>query len=572
MAIADGSGAYRFSLHAARFSLDCLHMTRGRPSKSSKQAVQIKMEEMLWNTADQLRGHIDAAEYKHVVLPLIFLKFVSDSFKLVQDEVAADPEGLPEDRDEYTARGVFWVPPDARWDSIKAAAKQDNIGQIIDQAIAAVERDNKPLKGMLQQNFARPSLPARVLSGLIDEISRYGEGGTVKSLNDVPADLFNPEDDSRKSEKKTDLLGEVYQYMLKRFAAAEGKLGGEFYTPDSVVLTLVELLAPYKGRVYDPACGSGGMFVKSEEFVEEHKGKYDINKNPRDNISIFGQESNHTTWKLARMNLAIRRIEADIKHGDTFHQDLHPDLRADYVLANPPFNVSNWGGPMSGDPRWKYGKPPASNANYAWLQHILYHLAPHGTAGVVLANGSLSSNQSGEGEIRRNMIAADKIDCIVAMPGQLFYTTQIPVTLWILASNKQNGTGQEGKPLRDRSGQTLFLDAREMGYMRTRVERDFTEEDRARIVGAYHNWRGDGDGEYADIPGFCKAATIDDIEKNGWVLTPGRYVGAGAKVEDVEPFAEKMARLSAEISQQFAESDRLRKAIKQNLEKLGYGG
>lgn len=545
-------------------------MTRGRPSKGSKNAPPPKMEEVLWNTADQLRGHIDAAEYKHVVLPLIFLKFVSDSFKLVYDEVAAEPDGLPDDIDEYVARGAFWVPPEARWDSIKAAAKQDNIGQIIDQAIAAVERDNKPLKGMLQQNFARPSLPARVLSGLIDEISRYGEGGTVQSLNDAPTDLFNPDDPL--PEKKTDLLGEVYQYMLKRFAAAEGKLGGEFYTPDSVVLTLVELLAPYKGRVYDPACGSGGMFVKSEEFVEEHSGRKDINKSARDNISIYGQESNHTTWKLARMNLAIRRIEADIRHGDTFHHDLHPDLRADYVIANPPFNVSNWGGPMSGDPRWKYGTPPASNANYAWLQHILYHLAPHGTAGVVLANGSLSSNQSGEGEIRRNMIAADKIDCIVAMPGQLFYTTQIPVTLWILASNKQNGTGQEGKPLRDRSGQTLFIDAREMGYMRTRVERDFTEEDRARIVGAYHNWRGDGDGEYADIPGFCKAATIDDIEKNGWVLTPGRYVGAGAKEEDAEPFAEKMARLSAELNEQFAESDRLQAVIKQNLERLGYGG
>ena len=301
-----------------------------------------------------------------------------------------------------------------------------------------------------------------MLSGLIDEISRYGEGGTIKNLNDASSNLSGAEDDSQKSEKKTDLLGEVYQYMLKRFAAAEGKLGGEFYTPDSVVLTLVELLAPYKGRVYDPACGSGGMFVKSEEFVEGHKGKKDINKSARDNISIYGQESNHTTWKLARMNLAIRRIEADIQHGDTFDQDLHPDLRADYVIANPPFNVSNWGGPMSGDPRWKYGTPPASNANYAWLQHILYHLAPNGTAGVVLANGSLSSNQSGEGDIRKEMVAVskddknkgDKVDCIIAMPGQLFYTTQIPVSLWLLANSKKNGTGQDGRPLRDRGSTT----------------------------------------------------------------------------------------------------------------------
>lgn len=546
-------------------------MTRGRPSKGGKQVAAPKMEEVLWNTADQLRGHIDAAEYKHVVLPLIFLKFVSDSFKLAQDEIAADPEGLPEDRDEYLMRGVFWVPPEARWDTLKASAKHDNIGQLIDQAIAAIERDNKPLKGMLQQNFARPSLPARVLSGLIDEISRYGEGGTVKSLNDAPADLDSTEETSQ-GEKKTDLLGEVYQYMLKRFAAAEGKLGGEFYTPDSVVLTLVELLAPYKGRVYDPACGSGGMFVKSEEFVEQHKGAYDINKNARDNISIYGQESNHTTWKLARMNLAIRRIEADIRHGDTFHHDLHPDLRADYVLANPPFNVSNWGGPMSGDPRWKYGTPPASNANYAWLQHILYHLAPHGTAGVVLANGSLSSNQSGEGEIRKEMIKAGKIDCIVAMPGQLFYTTQIPVSLWVLANNKQNGKGQGGRPLSDRNGQVLFIDARELGYMKSRVERDLTPEDRARIVGAYHNWRGDGDGEYKDIPGFCKVANIDDIEKNGWVLTPGRYVGTAAKEDDGEPFAGKMTRLSAELRELFTESDRLQAVIKANLEKLGYGG
>ena len=541
-------------------------MTQARPRKNASTPSP-RMEEVLWNTADQLRGHIDAAEYKHVVLPLIFLKFVSDSFRLVYNEVAADPEGLPEDLDEYVARGAFWVPPEARWDSIKAAAKQDDIGQRIDQAIAAIERDNKPLKGMLQQNFARPSLPTRVLSGLIDEISRYGEGGTIKQLDDQ-----QPGEASAASqpEQKTDLLGEVYQYMLKRFAAAEGKLGGEFYTPDSVVLTLVELLAPYKGRVYDPACGSGGIFVKSEEFVSEHTGRKDLNKSARDNISVYGQESNHTTWKLARMNLAIRRIEADIRHGDTFHHDLHPDLRADYVLANPPFNVSNWGGPMSGDARWRYGTPPASNANYAWLQHILYHLAPSGAAGVVLANGSLSSNQSGEGDIRRNMIAADKVDCIVAMPGQLFFTTQIPVSLWILANNKQSGKGQEGRPLRDRSGQTLFIDARELGYMKTRVERDLTPDDRARIVAAYHNWRGEG--EYADVPGFCRSATIDDIEKNGWVLTPGRYVGAAAREEDSEPFGEKMARLSAELRGQFAESERLQAEISKNLDKLGYGG
>lgn len=539
-------------------------MTRGRPAKSGKTAPQPNIEEVLWNTADQLRGHIDAAEYKHVVLPLIFLKYVSDSFKLVQDEVAAEPDGLPEDMDEYVARGVFWVPSEARWDTLKAAAKQDDIGKQIDGAINALERDNKALKGILQQNFARPSLPPRVLSGLIDEISRYGEGGSIKAVPGEDAGLFAEATADAQEKKESDLLGTVYQYMLRRFAAAEGKLGGEFYTPDSVVLTLVEMLAPYRGRVYDPACGSGGMFVQSEKFVEHHRGRIG-------DIAIYGQESNHTTWKLARMNLAIRRIETDIRHGDTFHHDLHPDLRADYVLANPPFNVSNWGGPMGGDPRWRYGTPPASNANYAWLQHILYHLAPNGTAGVVLANGSLSSNQSGEGVIRQNMVSADKVDCIVAMPGQLFYTTQIPVSLWLLANNKQNGKGQEGRPLRDRSGQVLFIDARELGYMKTRVERDLSTEDRARITAAYHNWRGDGEGEYVDIPGFCKAATIDDIEKNDWVLTPGRYVGSAPKEEDSEPFGEKMERLSAELRGQFAESERLQAVIKENLRRLGYG-
>ncbi|WP_102128532.1 type I restriction-modification system subunit M [Deinococcus planocerae] len=537
-------------------------MTRARTTRGG--TIGPSLEELLWNTADQLRGHIDAAEYKHVVLPLIFLKYVSDSFQLVYNEVAADEYSDPEDVDEYTARGVFWVPREARWDTLKAGAKQDDIGKQIDDAMKALERENpRQLGDMLPKNYSRPSLPPRVLSGLIDKISEYGTGGTTGAPT-APGNLFDEEGEA-KQEKESDLLGRVYEYMLGRFAAAEGKLGGEFYTPRSVVQTLVELLAPYKGRVYDPACGSGGMFIRSEEFVEAHRGRLG-------DIVIYGQESNYTTWKLARMNLAIRRIEADIKNGDTFHQDLHPDLRADYVLANPPFNISNWGGPLSGDRRWRYGTPPASNANYAWLQHILYHLAPNGTAGVVLANGSLSSNQSGEGVIRQNMISADKVDCIVAMPGQLFYTTQIPVSLWILANNKQNGRGQEGRPLRDRSGQVLFIDARELGYMRTRVERDLTPDDRAKITRAYHNWRGDGDGEYEDIPGFCKAATIDDIEKNGWVLTPGRYVGAAAKEEDSEPFGEKMARLSSELRRQFDESDRLQDLIKKNLEKLGYGG
>lgn len=540
-------------------------MTASTRKTKSKATAPARLEEVLWNTADQLRGHMDAAEYKHVVLGLVFLKYISDAFSTLHARLTAEvDEETAEDRDEYLAEGVFWVPREARWDKLKDNAKQPDIGKRVDEAMAALERENpRQLKGMLPTGYARPSLPARVIGGLIDEISKYGTGGTV---SDAAGDLFTSDQPAQKAE--ADLLGRVYQYMLGRFAAAEGKLGGEFYTPDSVVQTLVEMLAPYKGRVYDPACGSGGMFVQSEKFVEAHKGRIG-------DIAIYGQESNHTTWKLARMNLAIRRIDADLgkENADTFHQDLHPDLRADYVLANPPFNVSNWGGErLQGDPRWKYGTPPVGNANYGWLQHILHHLAPNGTAGVVLANGSLSSNQSGEGEIRRNLIAADKVDCIVAMPGQLFYTTQIPVSLWFLANNKQNGKGQEGRTLRDRSGQVLFIDARELGYMRTRTERDLSPEDRARITSAYHNWRGDGGGEYEDVPGFCKVANIDEIEKNGWVLTPGRYVGVAAKEEDSEPFGEKMTRLSAELRDQFAESDRLQAVIRANLEKLGYGG
>ncbi|MFN4249452.1 type I restriction-modification system subunit M [Deinococcus sp.] len=538
-------------------------MTRGTKRAARAPSAQPRIEEVLWSTADQLRGHMDAAEYKHVVLGLVFLKYISDAFTTLYDKLKAEEgEETAEDRDEYLAEGVFWVPREARWDTLKDHAREATIGSLVDRAMAALEKENaKQLGGMLPTGYARPSLPHRVIGGLIDEISKYGTGGTV---SDNSGDLFS---DQPALKAETDLLGKVYQYMLGRFAAAEGKLGGEFYTPDSVVQTMVEMLAPYKGRVYDPACGSGGMFVQSEKFVEAHKGRIG-------DIAVYGQESNYTTWKLARMNLAIRRIDADLgkENGDTFHQDLHPDLRADYVLANPPFNISNWGGErLQSDPRWRYGAPPAGNANYAWLQHILYHLAPSGTAGVVLANGSLSSGQSGEGEIRKRMLAADKVDCIVAMPGQLFYTTQIPVSLWILANNKQSGTGQEGRPLRDRSGQVLFIDARELGYMRTRTERDLTDEDRARIVQAYHNWRGDGDGEYEDVPGFCKAATIDDLEKNGWVLTPGRYVGAAPKEEDSEPFAEKMTRLSGELRAQFAESDRLQAVIKANLDRLGYG-
>ncbi|WP_299428190.1 SAM-dependent methyltransferase [uncultured Meiothermus sp.] len=363
------------------------------------------------------------------------------------------------------------------------------------------------------------------------------------------------------------MLGQVYEYFLSKFASAEGKLGGEFYTPQSVVRVIVEMLAPYKGRVYDPCCGSGGMFVSSEKFVEAHGGRLG-------DISVFGQESNPTTWRLAKMNLAIRGIEANLgpHNADTFHQNLHPDLRADYILANPPFNISDWGGErLRQDKRWQFGAPPVGNANYAWVQHMVYHLAPNGVAGFVLANGSLSSNTSGEGEIRKAIIEADLVDCIVALPGQLFYTTQIPVSLWFIAKNKKNGRGMEGKILRNRSGQTLFIDARKLGYMETRVNRNLSDSEIARIASTYHNWRGDGAGEYADVAGFCKSATTEEIKGHGYVLTPGRYVGAEAVEDDGEPFDQKMQRLTKTLNEQFALGAKLEAQIRENLRRLGYG-
>ncbi|KXB96838.1 MAG: N-6 DNA methylase [Chlorobi bacterium NICIL-2] len=515
------------------------------PKTKVNNGANLGFEQQLWRAADALRSNMDAAEYKHVVLGLIFLKYISDAFeeKHMQLEAERANGADPEDPDEYRAVNIFWVPKEARWSYLKANARQPSIGKIIDDAMIAIERDNPSLKGVLPKDYARPTLDKERLGRLIDLIGNIGLG-----------------DHQNRSK---DILGRVYEYFLAQFASAEGKRGGQFYTPRCIVRVLVEMLAPYKGRVYDPCCGSGGMFVQSEKFIEEHGGKIG-------DISIYGQESNPTTWRLAKMNLAIRGIDANMgkEHADTFHRDLHPDLRADYILANPPFNDSDWGGDLlREDKRWKFGTPPASNANFAWVQHIIYHLAPTGFAGFVLANGSMSSNQSGEGEIRKNIIEADLVDCMVALPGQLFYSTQIPVCLWLIARDKKNGR------FRDRRGQTLFIDARSLGTMIDRVHRELTDEDIRKIADTYHAWRGDPDCtiKYEDVPGFCKSATLDDIRKHGYILTPGRYVGAAPKQEDDEPFDVKMKRLTTQLREQMETSARLDKIIWENLKEIGYG-
>ncbi len=514
--------------------------------KSAATAAPLGLEQKLWAAADALRNNMDAAEYKHVVLGLIFLKYISDAFEAKHAELAAQvKEGADaEDPDEYRAASIFWVPKEARWSHLKANAPQPTIGKLVDDAMAAIERDNPTLKGVLPKEYARPGLDQSRLGQIINLVSDIALGDEASRAKDT--------------------LGRVYEYFLSQFASAEGKKGGQFYTPTHVVRVLVEMLAPYKGRVYDPCCGSGGMFVQSEKFIEAHAGRLG-------DISIYGQESNYTTWRLAKMNLAIRGIDAQIGHGDTFHNHAHPDLKADYVLANPPFNDSDWRGELlREDQRWQYGVPPAGNANFAWVQHFIHHLAPTGLAGFVLANGSMSSNQSGEGEIRKAIIEADLVDCMVALPGQLFYSTQIPVCLWFLARDKKNGP--KNQQWRDRRGETLFIDARKLGTMADRTHRELTDADIAKVAGTYHAWRGDKDaGEYADVPGYCKAAKIEDIRKHGHVLTPGRYVGAEAVEDDGEPFEEKMKRLTATLREQQAEAAKLDAAIAANLKELGYG-
>ena len=543
---------------------------------AANNGATLGFEAKLWQAADKLRNNMDAAEYKHVVLGLIFLKYISDAFEEHRAKLVAEQESGadPEDPDEYRAFNVFWVPREARWSHLQANAKQPTIGRLIDDAMVAIERDNKSLKGVLPKDYARPTLDKQRLGELIDLVATIGLGSAEN--------------------RSKDILGRVYEYFLAQFASAEGKKGGQFYTPRCVVQVLVEMLAPYKGRVYDPCCGSGGMFVQSERFIEEHGGKIG-------DISIYGQESNATTWRLAKMNLAIRGIDANLgpEPADSFHRDLHPDLKADYVLANPPFNSSDWGGErLREDKRWKYGVPPVGNANFAWVQHFIHHLSPTGLAGFVLANGSMSSNTSGEGDIRKAIVEADLVDCMVALPGQLFYSTQIPVCLWFLARDKRNGR------FRDRRGQVLFIDARKLGTMIDRVHRELTAEDIRKIADTYHAWRGDGAiagtgpqttgaqgggatdagsgpvgahgraplREYHDIPGFCKSATLEEIRANGHILTPGRYVGVEQVEDDGEPFEEKMRRLVATLRAQTDEAAKLDQAIWANLKELGYGG
>ena len=548
-------------------------------TKPADNGATTGYEAELWRMADALRGSMDAAEYKHVVLGLIFLKYISDAFEerhaRLEGERAQGAD--PEDPDEYRAENIFWVPPEARWTHLQAQARQPTIGQLVDDAMDGIERDNPVLKDVLPKNYARPALDKQRLGQLIDRISNIKVG----------------DEDARSK----DVLGRVYEYFLSQFASAEGKKGGEFYTPRCVVKLLVEMLEPYQGRVYDPCCGSSGMFVQSVEFIRAHAtGNGNGRKAPKGSktdISIYGQESNHTTWRLAKMNLAIRGIEGQIDHGDSFHDDRHPDLKADFILANPPFNVSDWGGErLVDDKRWQYGTPPKGNANFGWVQHMVHHLAPRGIAGFVLANGSMSSSQSGEGEIRKNLIEADLVDCMVALPGQLFYSTQIPACLWFLARDRRGGK------FRDRTGEVLFIDARKLGRMVDRTHRELTDEDVSRIANTYHTWRsnlplplgegrgegkspspstgegwGEGEGEkpYTDIPGFCKSATLEEVRKHGHVLTPGRYVGAEAQEEDEEPFEDKMKRLTAQLFEQQAEAAKLDDAIADNLKTLGFG-
>ncbi|RXA20842.1 SAM-dependent DNA methyltransferase [Methanosarcina sp. MSH10X1] len=510
---------------------------------SNGNGANLGFEEKLWQAADKLRNNMDAAEYKHVVLGLIFLKYISDAFEEMHDELLAEVvDGAdPEDPEEYLAENVFWVPPEARWNHLERSAKQPTIGKIVDDAMTAIERDNNTLKGVLPKNYAREGLDKQRLGELIDLVGTIGLGD--------------------KESRSKDVLGRVYEYFLGMFADAEGKRGGQFYTPRSIVRVLVEMIEPYRGRIYDPCCGSGGMFVQSEKFIEAHDGRLE-------NISIFGQESNQTTWRLCKMNLAIRGIDNDgIKWGDSFHNDLHKDLKADFILSNPPFNDSDWKGELlAEDARWKFGVPPKGNANFAWVQHYIHHLSPTGIAGFVLANGSMSSNTSGEGEIRRNIIEADLVDCMIALPGQLFYNTGIPACLWFLARDKQNSG------FRDRRGEVLFIDARNMGVLRDRTHRELTDEEIRRISDTYHAWRGEktNRGEYEDIPGFCKAAPLDEIKKHDFILTPGRYVGFEETEDDDEEFEEKMERLTAELSVQFRKSEELEKKIKGNLAGLGY--
>lgn len=495
-----------------------------------KNTADIGFEKQIWDAACILRGNMDAAEYKQVVLGLIFLKYISDKFDARFQELLAEGDGFEEDRDEYAAENIFFVPPEARWNAIAAAAHTPEIGSAIDHAMFLIEKENPRLKGILPKNFARPELDKRRLGDVVDLFTNIAmvEHGNTR-----------------------DILGRTYEYCLSKFAEQEGKLAGEFYTPACVVKTIVEILKPYNGRVYDPACGSGGMFVQSAKFVENHQGNIH-------NISVYGQDSNPTTWKMAQMNLAIRGIEANLGsyNADTFFNDCHPTLKADFIMANPPFNLSDWGADkLKDDVRWKYGLPPSGNANFAWMQHMIHHLAPNGKIGLVLANGSLSSQSGGEGEIRKNIVNDDLVECIIAMPTQLFYTTQIPVSLWFLSRNKQQ------------KGQTLFIDARKMGTMVSRKLRELTDEDIAKLAETCAKFE---NGTLEDIKGFCAAVSTEEIGKQDYILTPGRYVGIEEQQDDGEPFEEKMQRLTGELSELFAKSHDLEAEIKKRLGAIGF--
>ncbi|MDN3919105.1 type I restriction-modification system subunit M [Roseateles violae] len=516
------------------------------------------IKKTLWAAADKLRANMDAAEYKHLVLGLIFLKYVSDTFAARRAEVIArlrdpadeyyydgasdaDLAAEADDRDYYTSVNVFWVPAGARWEHLRGQAKQPTIGRSIDDALTLIEADNPKLKGILDKRYGRAQLPDGKLGELVDLVSTIGFGDGPGQARDV--------------------LGQVYEYFLGQFASAEGKKGGQFYTPASIVRTLVAVLAPHHGKVYDPCCGSGGMFVQSEKFIEAHGGKLG-------DVSIYGQESNPTTWRLAAMNLAIRGIDFNLgrEPQDTFTRNQHPDLRADYILANPPFNISDWWhGSLEGDPRWVHGDPPQGNANYAWLQHMLHHLKDTGRAGIVLANGSMSSSQNNEGVIRAAMVDADRVEVMIALPGQLFFNTQIPACLWFLAKTKPAG----------RQGQVLFIDARKLGRMISRVQRELAEQDIARIAATVAAWRGEAPAgeavaEYADIPGYCRSVPLAEIAQHGHVLTPGRYVGAEEVEDDDEAFADKMTRLTEQLGEQMAKGAELDVLIRQTLGGLGY--
>jgi type I restriction enzyme M protein len=516
-------------------------------------------EQKLWKSADKLRKNIDAAEYKHIVLGLIFLKYISDTFEALHEKLIAgkgEYEGAdPEDKDEYVAKNVFFVPAEARWSYVQGKAKQPDIGKMVDQAMDLIERENaKRLKGILPKVYGQQKLDPASLGGLIDLISGTNLLGDRLSQDEELVMEANGE-----KLHQVDILGRVYEYFLGQFALNEGKKGGQFYTPASIVKLLVEMLEPYSGRVFDPCCGSGGMFVQSQKFIEAHQGRLD-------DVSIYGQESNETTYKLCRMNLAIRGIDgSNIKWNPegSFLNDAHKDLKADFVIANPPFNDSDWSGELlQDDGRWQYGKPPAGSANFAWIQHFLYHLSPTGSAGFVLSNGSLSSNTSGEGEIRKALVEADLVDCIVMLPTQLFYNTGIPACLWFLSRAKH------GNKKRSRKGEVLFIDASELGYMVNRKNRAFTDEDISRVANTYHCWKKAS--KYKDIKGFCKSATLAEITKHNFVLTPGRYVGIPDEVEDEVAFEERMAVLTADLAMQMTESNLLDQEIKVQLAKVGF--